>query len=102
MSDKPAILVLQPHLGPFVQAFEPEFAWWGPRDKPGAPWPRAASLIELAGDSDILAVCARANDETRGLITAEVISALGAKGLLVNVSRGQLVDEDAVIAALKS
>ena len=77
-------------------------AWWGPREKPDAPFPRAASLIDLARDSDILVVACRANEETRGLISKEVIEALGPEGLLVNVSRGQVVDEDALIEALKS
>ena len=76
-------------------------AWWGPRDKP-APWPRAASLLELARDSDCLVVACRADETNRGLISAEVLNALGPQGLLVNVSRGQVVDEDALIEALKS
>ena len=75
--------------------------WWGPRDKP-ADWPRAASLLELARDSDILVVACRADDSNIGLISKEVIGALGPSGLLVNVSRGQVLDEDAVIEALKS
>jgi lactate dehydrogenase-like 2-hydroxyacid dehydrogenase len=76
-------------------------AWWGPRDK-DSPWPRAASLIDLARDSDVLVVACRADEENRGLISREVITAVGADGLLVNVARGQLVDEDAVIDALRS
>ena len=74
--------------------------WWGPRDKPAA-WPRAASLLELARDSDILVVACRADDSNIGLVSREVIEALGPAGLLVNVARGQLVDETALIAALK-
>lgn len=76
-------------------------SWWGPRDK-DAPWPKAASLIDLAKASDILVVACRADDDNKGLISREVIAALGPDGLLVNVARGQLVDEDALIDALKS
>ena len=79
-----------------------EIAWWGPRPKPHAPWPRHDSLLELAGWADILVVGSRADETNRGLISADVISALGPRGLLVNVARGQLVDEDALISALKS
>ena len=79
-----------------------EVAWWGPREKPDAPFPRAPSLMDLARDSDILVVACRANEETRGLISKEVIEALGPQGLLVNVSRGQVVDEDALIDALNA
>lgn len=83
------------------EALRMNVAWWGPREKP-APWPRAAGLLELARDSDVLVVACRADETNRGLISAEVIRALGPQGLLVNVARGQLVDEDALIAALQS
>ena len=82
------------------EAFDLTVSWWGPRAKPDAPWPRAADLVSLARDSDILVVAARATPENRGLISQDVIEALGQEGLLVNVSRGQVVDEDALIAAL--
>ncbi|OYX54842.1 MAG: hydroxyacid dehydrogenase [Brevundimonas subvibrioides] len=75
-------------------------AWWGPRAK-DSPWPRAESLRELARDSDVLVVACRADETNRGLISAAVIEALGPNGVLVNVARGSLVDEDALIDALK-
>lgn len=84
-----------------VQVMGCPVAWWGPRAKE-SPWPRAASLTELARDSDILVVACRADADNRGLISAEVIEALGPQGLLVNVARGSLVDEDALIQALKT
>jgi lactate dehydrogenase-like 2-hydroxyacid dehydrogenase len=84
-----------------AEAFGLTVSWWGPRDKPEAKWPRAASLVELAKDSDILVVTARADGENVGLSSREIIEAVGPQGLLVNVARGQLVDEDALIAALK-
>ncbi len=77
-------------------------AWWGPRAKADAHWPRAETLEALARDSDILVVACRADETNRGLISATIIEALGSKGLLVNVGRGQLVDEDAVRSALKA
>jgi lactate dehydrogenase-like 2-hydroxyacid dehydrogenase len=89
-------------LGRRAQAFGLEISWWGPRAKPQAPWPMAASLEALAKDSDILVVACRATDDNKGMISKSVIDALGPDGLLVNVSRGQILDEDALIAALKS
>jgi lactate dehydrogenase-like 2-hydroxyacid dehydrogenase len=83
-----------------AEALRMTVKWWGPRDKPAA-WPRAASLLELARDSDILVVACKADDSNVGLVSREVIEALGPEGLLVNVARGQLVDEPALIAALK-
>jgi lactate dehydrogenase-like 2-hydroxyacid dehydrogenase len=79
-----------------------EVRWWGPRDKPDAAWPRAGSLVDLAKSSDVLVVACRADETNTGLISAEVTEALGSTGLLVNVARGSLVDEDALIAALKA
>ena len=76
--------------------------WWGPRDKPGLAWPRSESLAALATESDILVVAARATDDNRGMISAAILDALGPNGLLVNVARGQLVDEDALIDALRA
>jgi lactate dehydrogenase-like 2-hydroxyacid dehydrogenase len=76
-------------------------AWWGPRPK-DAPWPRKDSLLDLARDSDVLVIASRADDSNIGLISREVIEAVGPHGLLVNVARGQLVDEAAVIHALKT
>jgi lactate dehydrogenase-like 2-hydroxyacid dehydrogenase len=88
-------------IGRRVEPFKSEIAWWGPRDKPDAAWPKKDSLIELARWCDVLMVAVRAHDDTRTLITREVIDAVGPDGMIVNVSRGFVVDEDALIAALK-
>ena len=92
------------HIGEAVarraEAFRMTVSWWSPREKP-APWPRANSLLALAQDSDILLVACRADASTRGLIDRSVIEAVGPAGMIVNVSRGFVVDEDALIAALK-
>lgn len=82
--------------------FDLDVAWWGPRPKPQAPWPRMASLLDLAAWSDILLVASRANDDNRGMISRQVIEAVGADGMIVNVARGALIDEDALIEALKA
>jgi phosphoglycerate dehydrogenase-like enzyme len=76
--------------------------WWGPRDCPDAGWPRAASLHALATQCRLLIVCCRADDMSRGLIDADVLEALGPTGILVNVSRGSVIDEAALIDALKA
>ena len=85
-----------------AQAMRMQVSWWGPREKPALPWPRVASLEALARESDILLVAARADESNRGMISADIMDALGPEGLLVNVARGQLVDEAALIAALIS
>jgi hydroxypyruvate reductase len=83
-----------------AQAFGLEIKWYGPRAKPDAKHAYEPDLLKLAAWADILAVAARGDQA--GLITADVIKALGSDGILVNISRGSLVDEDALIAALKS
>ncbi|MFC0632381.1 2-hydroxyacid dehydrogenase [Brevundimonas balnearis] len=82
-------------------AFRMDIRWWGPREKQ-ADWPRMGSLVELARWADLLVVACKADESNRGLIDREVMTALGPEGLLVNVARGVLVDEDALIELLKS
>jgi lactate dehydrogenase-like 2-hydroxyacid dehydrogenase len=77
-----------------------EVRWWGPRAKPGVPFAQADSLVALAEWSDALFVASRALPENAGQIDASVLRALGPHGVIVNVSRGMLIDEDALIAAL--
>jgi len=93
------------HIGRAVarraEACRLQVSWWGPNAKP-TPWSRAENLLALAEASDILMVCCRGGAETRGLVTREVIDAVGPAGMIVNVSRGSVVDEDALIEALKA
>jgi D-3-phosphoglycerate dehydrogenase / 2-oxoglutarate reductase len=58
-------------------------------------------LVEMAREVDILSVHCPANPATHHLINEAVITALGPNGILVNASRGQIVDEPALIQALK-
>jgi lactate dehydrogenase-like 2-hydroxyacid dehydrogenase len=60
------------------------------------------SLLELARDVDILTVVIPGGDETRHLVNAEVLEALGPNGILINVARGSVVDEAALVDALRS
>lgn len=83
-------------------AFKHEIAWQGPRPKPDSPYRYEPDLIELAKWADILVIACPALPGTEKMISAEVIEALGPQGVLVNIARGSIVDEDALIAALKS
>ena len=85
-----------------AEAFALTVAYTGPRAYKDAPYRYVADLIELARASDILVVSCRADAASRHLIDAEVLRALGAKGILVNIARGSLVDEAALVALLKS
>jgi len=59
-------------------------------------------LIDMARDVDTLVVIVPGGAETRNMIDAAVIDALGPSGILINVARGSVVDEPALIAALKA
>ncbi|ATQ42183.1 2-hydroxyacid dehydrogenase [Caulobacter mirabilis] len=84
-----------------VQAFGLSVSWWGPNPKEAA-WPRAQSLMALARDSDVLFVACRGGAANRRLISKAVIEAVGPRGCIVNVSRGSVIDEDALIEGLKA
>lgn len=73
--------------------------YWN-RSAKDVPWPREPDLVSLAAESDILVVIVAGGEGTRHLIDARVMEALGPEGLLVNVARGSVVDEAALIAAL--
>jgi len=89
-------------IGDRAIGFRMEIAWSGPRAKPDAPWRYEPDLTALARWADILAIACPASRETEGLISAGVIEALGPDGMLINIARGAVVDEDALIAALKA
>ncbi|MEP5761977.1 MAG: 2-hydroxyacid dehydrogenase [Litoreibacter sp.] len=58
------------------------------------------NLVEMARDVDVLICITPGGSATNKIVNAEVLAALGSDGMLINVSRGSVVDEDALIAAL--
>lgn len=83
-----------------LAAFGVQVRYYQPRAKPGVSAPLADSLLALARESDYLIVCAPGTPATRHAVNAEVLAALGPQGTLVNIARGALIDEDAMIDAL--
>jgi lactate dehydrogenase-like 2-hydroxyacid dehydrogenase len=76
-------------------------AYHGRNPQPEVPYRYYASILEIANACDILLVAAPGGPSTRHLINAEVLEALGPDGVLINVARGSLVDERALIEALR-
>ncbi len=74
-------------------------AYYGPRRKP-VDLPYFDGIEALAAWADLLIVTCSASPETIGLVNAAVLASLGPEGYLVNVSRGTIVDEQALITAL--
>jgi lactate dehydrogenase-like 2-hydroxyacid dehydrogenase len=71
------------------------------RPQPDVPYRHYRNLIDMARDADVLLVITPGGAATRNLINAEVLEALGPNGILINMSRGTVVDEPALIKALQ-
>ncbi|MFT0534196.1 2-hydroxyacid dehydrogenase [Castellaniella hirudinis] len=65
-------------------------------------WGYADALVDLAQWADFLVVACPGGAGTRHLVDADVLRALGPQGVLVNIARGSVVDEAALVALLQS
>lgn len=83
-------------------AMKMEVVYHGRNEQAGQPFRYFPSLTEMAKAVDWLVVITPGGPETKKLVNAEVLAALGPEGRLVNVSRGAVVDEAALVAALKT
>jgi lactate dehydrogenase-like 2-hydroxyacid dehydrogenase len=83
-----------------AEGFGMTIAYHGRAPKAGVPYRFEARLVDLARTSDVLFVAASGNPSSQGIVNAEVLEALGPEGILVNIARGSLVDEAALVAAL--
>ncbi|MBP6678619.1 MAG: 2-hydroxyacid dehydrogenase [Paracoccus sp.] len=85
-----------------LAAFKTEIHYQSRRRKDApADWTYHADPVELARAVDDLIVAVVGGPETEGFVSAEVIAALGPDGVIVNISRGSVIDEQALIAALQ-
>lgn len=82
-------------------AFDMQIAWHGPSPK-DLPYRFEPKLIELARSVDFLVAACPGGAATRGLISRDVLTALGSKGIFINISRGSVVDEAALVELLVS
>ena len=82
-----------------AQAFGLEILYHG-RRRQAVPYEYVTSVHALATQADILMIVVPGGDETQHMVDAEVIRALGPEGILVNIARGSVVDEAALIDAL--
>lgn len=83
-----------------AEAFGMSVRYWNRSPVADSDWKSCASPIALAEDSDVLCVVIAATAETHNIVDAEMLKALGPKGYLINIARGTVVDEDALLAAL--
>jgi lactate dehydrogenase-like 2-hydroxyacid dehydrogenase len=83
-----------------LEPFKVKIAYTGPNQKDVA-YEYHPSITALAQVSDVLFLACPASPETEGMINAQVLAALGAKGYLINVARGSVVNEAALLVALQ-
>jgi lactate dehydrogenase-like 2-hydroxyacid dehydrogenase len=84
-----------------ASGFDMQIAYHSRRPVEGAAFKHYPNLGELAKNSDFLVVITPGGKETFHLINEEVMRALGPKGILVNVARGSVVDEKALVKVLQ-
>jgi lactate dehydrogenase-like 2-hydroxyacid dehydrogenase len=84
-----------------AEGFGMSIAYTDLSQKPEVSYHYYASLLDLAANTDFLVAAAYGGPATRGLVNAAVLNALGPEGFLINIARGSLVDEPALVEALK-
>ncbi|MDA8881734.1 2-hydroxyacid dehydrogenase [Alphaproteobacteria bacterium] len=84
-----------------LEAFSCDIAYHTRNERPDSPYRYYGNLVEMARDVTCIIVITPGGPSTHHLITKDVLDALGSDGILVNVARGSVVDEDALVAALQ-
>ena len=84
-----------------LEAFGVPIAYHTRRSRPDVPYRHYASLVDMARDVDTLIAIVPGGAATQNMIDTRVLDALGPNGIVINVARGSVIDEPALIAALK-
>jgi lactate dehydrogenase-like 2-hydroxyacid dehydrogenase len=85
-----------------LDGFDRPIAYHSRKPASGVPYKHYPDLIAMAKDVDVLFAIVPGGPATKNMINAEVLKALGPNGVLINVARGSVVDEPALIEALKN
>jgi len=84
-----------------LEAFRVPIVYHSRRPQAGVPYKHYPVLLDMAREVDVLIIIVPGGAETRNMINAEVLDALGPSGVVINMARGSVVDEPALIAALR-
>lgn len=84
-----------------LEAFGMPIVYHTRHPRPGLAYRHYPQLIDMARDVDTLIVVVPGGPATRNMIDANVLEALGPDGIVVNIARGSVIDEEALIAALR-
>ncbi|WP_371347498.1 2-hydroxyacid dehydrogenase [Ancylobacter sp. IITR112] len=85
-----------------LEGFGRPIAYHSRRPVADVPYTHYPELVALARDVDVLILIVPGGAETDRMVNAEILAALGPKGVLINVARGSVVDEPALVAALEN
>lgn len=85
-----------------LEAFDCAIAYHNRRAVPDSPYRYAPSVYELAESVDVLVVATAGGKGTQKLVNREVLEALGPQGYLINIARGSVVDQEALIELLQA
>jgi hydroxypyruvate reductase len=85
-----------------AEAFNLRIVYQGPNKKGDVAWPYFADPVALAKEADVVIAACPGGEATRGLVSRAVIDAIGPQGVFVNIARGSVVDEPALIEALQA
>jgi lactate dehydrogenase-like 2-hydroxyacid dehydrogenase len=85
-----------------IEAFGLKVSYFGRKPQPGVRNRYYSDLVAMARDVDTLIVVMPGGPATQDLINAAVLEALGPRGILINMARGSVVDEPALIEALRA
>jgi lactate dehydrogenase-like 2-hydroxyacid dehydrogenase len=85
-----------------AQAMRMRVVYHGRHKQPDEPYVYYGKLVDMARDADWLVLIAPGGKSTDGIVSREVLEALGPQGYLVNMGRGTLVDEPALVELLQS
>jgi len=85
-----------------LEAFGVPVVYHSRNPQSGVKYKHYPKLLDMARDVDTLLVIVPGGPSTAKMINAEVLKALGPNGILVNMARGSVVDEEALIEALKN
>jgi lactate dehydrogenase-like 2-hydroxyacid dehydrogenase len=83
-------------------AFGCEVTYHTRNKKPDVPYTHYADLVAMARDCAVLIAILPGGDATQGIISREALQALGSKGTFINIARGSVVDEAALVELLQS
>lgn len=85
-----------------LEAFGLPISYYARRKQADVKYPHYSDLVAMARDVDTLIAILPGGPETQNIVNAVVLQALGPRGIFINMARGSIVDEPALLAALKS